>query len=140
MADAPVDIFPPLSASEVLAFQFSAWYPTFAALSVKSTVVRPLPAAFRAYLDADGVFIPRGSDDVFVRAVGVVYALRSRGLTVGIPILSLHALHTFPCIHIWCTMHADKTDLQSVRSRMRTTRRVAMTKTKMRASHMRSRT
>lgn len=62
----PLDVFPPLSRQDVLAFQFSSWYPAFASLSIKTTVVRPLPASFRAYLDADGVFLPLGSDDVFV--------------------------------------------------------------------------
>ncbi|KAF8170075.1 cytoplasmic protein [Pholiota molesta] len=55
--------FPRLTPAYILAFQFSSWYPLFAAHSIKSTVVRPLPDAFRAYLDADGVFVPEGSED-----------------------------------------------------------------------------
>lgn len=58
---------PPLTRADILAFQFSSWYPTFAALSMKSTIIRPLAPDFRAYLDADGVFVPTGSEDVFVR-------------------------------------------------------------------------
>lgn len=29
-------------------------------------IVRPLEPAFRAYLDADGVFVPAGSEDLCV--------------------------------------------------------------------------
>ncbi|KJA16961.1 hypothetical protein HYPSUDRAFT_79852 [Hypholoma sublateritium FD-334 SS-4] len=56
--------FPPLSRAYIRAFQFSAWYPIFARESIASTVVRPLAPAFRAYLDADGVFVPAGSEDL----------------------------------------------------------------------------
>ncbi|THH28879.1 hypothetical protein EUX98_g5298 [Antrodiella citrinella] len=60
----PVDIFPTLTASSVLAFQFSSWYPRFASLSIKSTIIRPLSAEFKEYLDSEGVFLPEGSEDV----------------------------------------------------------------------------
>ncbi|KAF8208896.1 cytoplasmic protein [Mycena galopus ATCC 62051] len=58
--------FPPLTPSDVLHFQFSSWHPIFAALSIKSTVIRPLPQGFVDYLrdDAHGVFLPEGSDDL----------------------------------------------------------------------------
>ncbi|KAF7365264.1 hypothetical protein MVEN_00398200 [Mycena venus] len=58
--------FPSLTASDILRFQFSSWYPIFSALSIKSTVIRPLPQDFVEYLhdDAHGVFLPEGSDDV----------------------------------------------------------------------------
>lgn len=59
-------MFPPLTRAYIRAFQFSAWYPIFEAQSIKSTIVRPLDAAFRAYLDADGVFVPDGAEDVYV--------------------------------------------------------------------------
>ena len=61
------DIFPPLTRADVLAFQFSSWYPTFSALSIKSTIIRPVPDGLHTYLNADGVFLPEGSVDVFVR-------------------------------------------------------------------------
>ncbi|KAI0051088.1 cytoplasmic protein [Auriscalpium vulgare] len=64
-----MSVFPPLTRADVLAFQFSSWYPLFAALTVKSIIIRPLPADFRAYLDADGVFVPMGSDELPVEAV-----------------------------------------------------------------------
>ena len=57
--------FPHLSRAYIRAFQFSSWYPLFARESIASTVV-PLDAAFRAYLDADGVFVPAGSEDLCV--------------------------------------------------------------------------
>ncbi|KAF9468578.1 D123-domain-containing protein [Collybia nuda] len=57
-------IFPKLSSSYILSFQFSSWYTIFANVSIKSTIIRPLSQEFRDYLDADGVFIPEGSEDV----------------------------------------------------------------------------
>lgn len=59
-------LFPPLTPPAVLAFQFSAWYPRFASHSIKSTVIRPLTADFKEYLDSEGVFLPEGSEDVLV--------------------------------------------------------------------------
>lgn len=66
---APVSIppvFPPYSPSAILAFQFSSWYPQFRQHSIKSTVIRPLSADFRDYLDSDGVFVPDGAEDLSV--------------------------------------------------------------------------
>jgi D123 len=58
----PTTVFPTLSPSYILTFQFSSWYPTFANHSIKSTIVRPLSDDFQDYLNADGVFIPEGSE------------------------------------------------------------------------------
>ncbi|KAI0062934.1 D123-domain-containing protein [Artomyces pyxidatus] len=60
--------YPPLTRADVLSFQFSSWYPVFSALSMKSTVIRPLDPQFRAYLEADGVHVPKGSEDVPVES------------------------------------------------------------------------
>ncbi|THH20543.1 hypothetical protein EW146_g822 [Bondarzewia mesenterica] len=59
-----IPLFPFITRKDVLAFQFSSWYPSFSALTIKSTVIRPLSSDFRAYLDADSVFVPNGSEDV----------------------------------------------------------------------------
>lgn len=59
-------LFPPATPEHILAFQFSSWYPRFSALSIKSTVVRPLGQEFLDYLNADGVFMPEGAEDVSV--------------------------------------------------------------------------
>ncbi|TCD71477.1 hypothetical protein EIP91_008857 [Steccherinum ochraceum] len=64
----PPTLFPALTPSSILAFQFSSWYPRFSSLSIKSTVVRPLSAEFKEYLDAEGVFLPEGSEDVPVES------------------------------------------------------------------------
>lgn len=56
-------LLPHVSPENVLAFQFSSWYPRFAAHTIKSTVVRPLGKEFVDYLNADGVFMPEGSED-----------------------------------------------------------------------------
>lgn len=58
--------FPLLTPDYILAFQFSSWYPLFARFSPRSTIVRPLGKDFKDYLDSDGVFVPEGSEDVFV--------------------------------------------------------------------------
>ncbi|GJE88268.1 D123 domain-containing protein [Phanerochaete sordida] len=60
----PPTVFPPTTPEHVLAFQFSSWYPRFAAQSIKSTIVRPLSEEFLEYLNADGVFMPEGADDI----------------------------------------------------------------------------
>ncbi|KAG8998932.1 hypothetical protein FRB94_006515 [Tulasnella sp. JGI-2019a] len=57
------DLFPPLKRSTVLAFQCSSWYDTFAPITIKSTIIRPLPEDFREYLESDGVTIPEGAED-----------------------------------------------------------------------------
>ena len=62
----PTTIFPTLSPSYMLTFQFSSWYPTFAKHSIKSTIIRPLSDDFRDYLNADGVFMPEGSENALV--------------------------------------------------------------------------
>ncbi|KAH8102611.1 D123-domain-containing protein [Cristinia sonorae] len=60
----PPSLFPPLSPSSILAFQFSSWYSRFSAVTIKSSVIRPLTAEFKEYLDSEGVFLPEGSEDV----------------------------------------------------------------------------
>ncbi|KAJ7147470.1 D123-domain-containing protein [Mycena crocata] len=55
--------FPELTASDILRFQFSSWYPVFSSTSIRSTVI-PLPQAFVDYLHSDGVYIPEGSGDL----------------------------------------------------------------------------
>ena len=59
-------LFPAYSPRALLAFQFSSWYPSFSAWSIKSTVIRPLSHEFRQYLDSDGVFVPDGAEDMSV--------------------------------------------------------------------------
>ena len=56
-------LFPPLHTRDVLACQFSAWYPLFKRHSPKATVLRPIPheADFLDYLESDGLFLPEGS-------------------------------------------------------------------------------
>ena len=44
--------WPTLTWEDVITFQFSSWYPTFSALSIKSTVVH-LTDDFRSYLEDD---------------------------------------------------------------------------------------
>ncbi|KAF9496484.1 D123-domain-containing protein [Pleurotus eryngii] len=63
-----VPLFPDLSEDAILSFQFSSWYPEFVPLTIKSTVIRPLSKDFEEYLNADGVFVPEGSDDIPVRS------------------------------------------------------------------------
>lgn len=58
--------WPTLTRKDVIAFQFSSWYPNYSSLSIKSTVVR-LDDDFRSYLEADGVYVPIGSEDVYVQ-------------------------------------------------------------------------
>ena len=59
-------LFPLIDHSYILSFQFSSWYPAFSDLTIKSKVIRPLSQSFRDYLDSDGIFVPEGSEDVFV--------------------------------------------------------------------------
>ncbi|KAJ7134571.1 D123-domain-containing protein [Mycena epipterygia] len=56
--------FPEFTAADILRFQFSSWYPIFSSISIKSTVIRPLPPRFLDYLHSDGVYVPEGSDDI----------------------------------------------------------------------------
>ena len=62
----PTTVFPTLTPSYILTFQFSSWYSIFAKHSIKSTIIRPLSDDFRDYLNADGVFIPEGSENALV--------------------------------------------------------------------------
>ncbi|OCB87743.1 hypothetical protein A7U60_g5065 [Sanghuangporus baumii] len=55
-------VSPRLSRNDVLAFQFSSWYPRFEHASIKSSIIRPLGEDFRRYMLADGVRIPDGAD------------------------------------------------------------------------------
>ncbi|GAA6050299.1 hypothetical protein JCM3770_002951 [Rhodotorula araucariae] len=57
------DLFPPLRTQDVLACQFSSWYPLYKRVSPKATVIRPIPHAndFLEYLESDGLFLPEGS-------------------------------------------------------------------------------
>ncbi|KAJ7670270.1 D123-domain-containing protein [Mycena rosella] len=56
--------FPEITAADILRFQFSSWYPIFSSLSIRSTIVRPLPQDFLDYLHSDGVHVPEGADDL----------------------------------------------------------------------------
>ncbi|EEB90629.1 hypothetical protein MPER_11137 [Moniliophthora perniciosa FA553] len=49
--------------SYILDFQFSSWYPKFCDVSIKSTIIKPLSRDFCDYLNADGIFVPKGSED-----------------------------------------------------------------------------
>ncbi|KAG7088486.1 hypothetical protein E1B28_012474 [Marasmius oreades] len=50
------------SKSYILDFQFSSWYPKFRHISIKSTIIKPLTQDFCNYLNADGIFVPKGSE------------------------------------------------------------------------------
>ncbi|KAI8346313.1 D123-domain-containing protein [Mortierella sp. GBAus27b] len=50
-------VFPPLTHQRLDNCAFSAWYPTFRSITIKSKII-PLSQDFIAYLNADGVFIP----------------------------------------------------------------------------------
>ncbi|KAF9046324.1 D123-domain-containing protein [Panaeolus papilionaceus] len=56
-------IFPRLCPSYILAFQFSSWYPLFEKHTIRSTIIRPLSSEFQDYLNADGIFVPQGSEN-----------------------------------------------------------------------------
>ncbi|KAF9506262.1 hypothetical protein BS47DRAFT_1374151 [Hydnum rufescens UP504] len=56
-------VFPQLTPADVLACQCSSWYPTFDKITIKSKIIKPLPAEFLEYLEADTVSIPEGSED-----------------------------------------------------------------------------
>ncbi|KAF8340548.1 cytoplasmic protein [Cantharellus anzutake] len=57
------DYLPPLTPADVIACQFSSWYPTFSKITFKATVIRALPSNFREYLLSDGVTLPKGSEN-----------------------------------------------------------------------------
>ncbi|KAI6151618.1 D123-domain-containing protein [Pisolithus tinctorius] len=61
-------IFPLLTPDYILAFQFSNWYPSFARVSPKSAIIRPLGKDFKHYLESDSIFVPEGSEDVAVES------------------------------------------------------------------------
>ncbi|KAF9454732.1 D123-domain-containing protein [Macrolepiota fuliginosa MF-IS2] len=61
--DENLDWFPTQTRSYILSFQFSEWYPSFVKHTIKSTIIRPVPAGFQEYLTSDGIFVPEGSED-----------------------------------------------------------------------------
>ena len=66
MSSDALDLFPPQTPSYILSFQFSSWYPTFADVSIKSTVIRPLSSEFKQYLESESVFVPSESENACV--------------------------------------------------------------------------
>lgn len=68
--------WPILSREDVIAFQFSRWFPTFSFLSIKSTVI-PLADDFRSYLEADGLFVPTGSENLCVHRLALTSTVGS---------------------------------------------------------------
>lgn len=56
-------VFPPLHQSDVLACQFSSWYPRFKRHAPKATIIRPIPQEEELieYLESNGLFLPEGS-------------------------------------------------------------------------------
>ena len=69
---------PVLSPEDVIAFQFSSWFTTFSFMSIKSTVI-PLADEFRLYLEADGVFVPTGSENLSVHRFALTLTIGSIG-------------------------------------------------------------
>ncbi|KND04798.1 cell proliferation protein CDC123 [Spizellomyces punctatus DAOM BR117] len=57
----PPQDFPPTTIQHIQNCSFSSWYDTFAACTLKSRII-PLEEEFIEYLNADGVFLPRGED------------------------------------------------------------------------------
>ncbi|KAF5360359.1 hypothetical protein D9756_004749 [Leucocoprinus leucothites] len=55
--------FPTQTRSYILSFQFSQWYPRFVKQTIKSTIIRPVPAGFQEYLTSDGIFVPEGAEN-----------------------------------------------------------------------------
>ncbi|KAI5991804.1 D123-domain-containing protein [Pisolithus albus] len=70
-------IFPSLTPDYILAFQFSNWYPSFARVSPKSTIIRPLGKDFKHHLESDSIFVPEGSEDVFAEKTLAAIPLES---------------------------------------------------------------
>ena len=60
-SDSDADVFPPLRRQTVRNCRYSSWSPRFRRHTPKASVIKPLPAAFIDYLEADGVFVPTGS-------------------------------------------------------------------------------
>ncbi|CAG8544484.1 461_t:CDS:2 [Diversispora eburnea] len=50
--------FPLLTEQHILNCAFSSWYSNFRQVTLKSKIIKPLPAEFIEYLHADGVFLP----------------------------------------------------------------------------------
>lgn len=61
--------FPTQTRSYILSFQFSQWYPMFVKHTIKSTIIRPVPAGFQEYLTSDGIFVPEGAEDKSVSRI-----------------------------------------------------------------------
>lgn len=63
MQPTEVSVFPPLHKSDVLACQFSSWYPRFKRHAPKATIIKPIPheEELLEYLESDGLFLPEGS-------------------------------------------------------------------------------
>src|ERR1700733_9642895 len=59
-------LLPEQTPEYLLSFQFSQWYPKFTRQTIKSSIIRPLDPDFCEYLRADGIFVPQGSEDMFV--------------------------------------------------------------------------
>ena len=57
-------MFPPQTPAYILNFQFSSWYPRFSSVSIKSTIIKPLPEDFADYMNEDSIFLPEGSEDM----------------------------------------------------------------------------
>ncbi|KAL1732684.1 D123-domain-containing protein [Schizophyllum commune] len=57
-------MFPPQTPAYILNFQFSSWYPRFSSVSIKSTIIKPLPEDFADYMNEDSIFLPEGSEDI----------------------------------------------------------------------------
>jgi hypothetical protein len=62
----PTELFSTTNPQNLLAFQFSTWYPKFASTTMRSKIISPLPPAFLEYLHSDGVFVPEGSENLLV--------------------------------------------------------------------------
>ncbi|GAA5979682.1 hypothetical protein JCM5350_003811 [Sporobolomyces pararoseus] len=63
MDSSETSTFSPLRQSDVLACQFSSWYPRFKRHAPKATIIRPIPQEeeLLEYLESDGLFLPEGS-------------------------------------------------------------------------------
>ena len=75
-----------MEVSEILACQFSRWYPAYRQLTYRSQII-DLRQEFEAYLQEDGIFVPSGS--------GAVGPLLPTG---HLHSTQLDTNHT----HIWC--------------------------------------
>ncbi|KAI6132031.1 hypothetical protein EDD16DRAFT_1534287 [Pisolithus croceorrhizus] len=58
--------FPSLTPGHILAFQFTNWHPSFTRMSPKSTAITPLGKDPKHLLEPDSIFVPEGSEAVFV--------------------------------------------------------------------------